>query len=214
LFEDVTSDETSALKIWNENSYGGVVGAFNVQGVAWNFDTHENDVLDPAPPRLLAEVKPYDIESLKDTPGSFVAWRHRSSTLDFLPTGNSVATAPLEHRDWEIFTIVPIQVKDNILWAPIGLADMMNSGGALLSAGKLNRDSSTSSIMRTRFESRGPGRFVAFTNVPPARVLLANKDTSGTNLPFLHDGETGELSITLPSEASEGSAHHVTVEWD
>jgi raffinose synthase len=213
LFEDVTSDEISALKIWNENSYGGVVGAFNVQGVAWNFDTHENDVLDPSPPRLLAEVKPYDIESLKDMPGSFVALRHRSSTLDFLPTGNSVVTAPLEHRDWEIVTIVPIQVEDNILWAPIGLADMMNAGGALLSAGKLNRDSSTSS-MRARFESRGPGRFVAFTNVPPARVLLDNKDTTGINLPFLHDGETGELSITLPSESSEGSAHHVTVEWD
>jgi hypothetical protein len=138
--------------------------------------------------------------------------------LEFLPTGNSVATAPLEqHGDWEIFTVAPIQAEDNCLWAPVGLADMMNTGGALLLAGTLDRDSLTSS-MRVRFESRGPGRFVgrfvAFANVPQARVLLDNKDPSGTNLPCLHDGETGELSITPPSEASEGSAHHVTVEWD
>ena len=66
LFVDVTSDKTSALKIWNENKFGGVVGAFNVQGVAWNFDTHENEVLDDSPPPVRAKAKAHDIESLKN----------------------------------------------------------------------------------------------------------------------------------------------------
>ena len=35
LFADVGKDGISALKIWNENTAGGgVIGAFNVQGVA------------------------------------------------------------------------------------------------------------------------------------------------------------------------------------
>ena len=34
LFSDVGKDGESALKIWNANRRGGVVGAFNVQGVA------------------------------------------------------------------------------------------------------------------------------------------------------------------------------------
>jgi raffinose synthase len=214
LFVDVTSDETSALKIWNMNSNGGVVGAFNVQGVAWNYDKHENEVLNPSPPRVSAEVKPYDIETLREaTPGPFVAWRHRSSTLEFLPRGDSVMKAPLEHRDWEIFSIAPIQINDNLMWAPIGLSDMMNSGGAILSARELESASSLTA-RRAQFESRGPGRFVAFTNIPPSRVLLDGGDTSVTNLSFLHDDATGELSFMLPLENSEGSAHHVTVEWD
>jgi raffinose synthase len=165
LFADVTADEKTALKIWNVNPGGGVVGAFNVQGVAWNFDTNENEVLNANPSSVTTEVKPHDIEYLRDTPGPFVAWSHRSGTLEFLEDGNSAIKTKLQHRDWEIFTVAPIQITGHLMWAPIGLPDMMNSGGALLSPGTLEKDPEGT---RAQFESRGPGRFVAFTNTTPS----------------------------------------------
>ena len=214
LFVDVTADETSALKIWNQNSYGGVVGAFNVQGVQWNFNTHENEVLNPLPPRVYAQVKPYDIESMrKISSGPFVAWQHRSSNLEFLTDGKSVTTAALGHRDWEIFTIVPVQMDENLMWAPIGLSDMMNSGGAIQSAGAIIRDES-SSIRCATIETRGPGRFIAFTNVPPSRVMHERPDSDSTQLDFLHDKSIGQLSFMLPPESSERTAHRIVVEWN
>ena len=212
LFADVTDDRKTALKIWNVNPTGGVIGAFNVQGVAWNFDTHENEILDSLPGSVTTQVKPYDIEYLRDTPGPFVAWRHRDATLEFLESGNSVMEATLEHCDWEIFTVAPIQIKNHLMWSPIGLQDMMNSGGAVLSPGILEEDSNA--LMRAQFQSRGPGRFVAFTNTPPSRVLVGDEDHGSTiSLPFEHDDDTGALSFLLPSETSGGKAHTVTVEW-
>jgi raffinose synthase len=210
LFVDVTSDKTSALKIWNKNGNGGVVGAFNVQGVAWNFNTHENEVLDSSPAAVTAEVKPYDIEDLKHHGGPFVAWKHRDGSLEFLETGKSTIESTLDHREWEIFTIAPVEVFEGyLMWAPIGLSNMMNSGGAIQSTGVLSREEESGNVV-ARFETRGPGRFVAFTNSCPGRILV-DEDTS---LEFSHDRMSGELSFVLPDEKSEGRAHHLTVEWD
>jgi raffinose synthase len=208
LFVDVTSDEKSALKIWNTNSNGGVVGAFNVQGVAWNYDRNENEVLNDSPPRVTAEVKPYDIESLKDHAGPFIAWKHRSSDLEFLPVGDSVMKIPLEHREFELATIVPVEISNKLMWAPIGLAHMMNSGGAIISTERV--EEGPSSLQRVRFESRGPGQFLAFTNIAPSRVIVDDDAI----LPFSHNDENGELLFMLPMEKSEGNAHCVTVEWE
>jgi raffinose synthase len=208
LFVDVTSDEKSALKIWNTNSNGGVVGAFNVQGVAWNYDRNENEVLNDSPPRVMAEVKPYDIESLKDHAGPFIAWKHRSSDLEFLPVGDSVMKIPLEHREFELATIVPVEISNKLMWAPIGLAHMMNSGGAIISTERV--EEGPSSFQRVRFESRGPGQFLAFTNIAPSRVIVDDDAI----LPFSHNDENGELLFMLPMEKSEGNAHCVTVEWE
>ena len=209
LFAKVGSDGTSALKIWNQNPCGaGVVGTFNVQGVAWNFDSHENELVHPTPPSITAVVKPNDVESLRDSVGPFVALRHRSSTLEFLPTGDSTMKAKLNSRDWEIFTIVPVQIYDKIMWAPVGLADMLNSGGAVLEAGDVHHDSS-SSMTRAQFVIRGPGRFVGFTNHRPSHVYL-----DGSDIIFSHDEEACEMSFMLPTETKTGSPHHVTVVWD
>jgi raffinose synthase len=207
LFVDVTGDGESALKIWNQNAYGGVVGAFHVQGVRWNYDTHENEILNASPSPLTAVVKPYDVETLQETSGPFVAWRHRSSSLEFLPDGDSEMESRLDHREWEVFTISPVQIDNDLMWGPIGLADMLNSGGGLLSADPIERDGSLS---RARIVCRGPGRFVAFTNTAPSHVVLEDD----TVLPFTYDKSTGELSFFLPSESTEGAAHRVSVLWD
>ena len=84
---------------------------------------------------------------------------------------------------------------------------MMNSGGAIQSTGALeSHDDGTVA----RFETRGPGRFVSFTNIPPKQILV----DESTNLEFVYNDATGELSFILPEEKSEGRPHHITVEWN
>lgn len=212
LFVDVTSDKISPLKIWNQNKAGGVVGAFNVQGVAWNFDTNENEVLDNSPPAVVAEVKAYDVESLKHHDGPFIAWKHRQRTMEFLETGRSTLQLSLDCREWEIFTIAPVEFFDGrLMWAPLGLVDMLNSGGAIQSTGALeDRQGGDSGTVIARLETRGPGRFAAFASSAPSRILI----DECTDLDFSYVDSTGEVSFVLPEEKSEGRPHHVTVEWD
>ena len=97
------------------------------------------------------------------------------------------------------------------MWAPIGLKDIMNTGGAVLSPGSLERDSE---VTRTHFQSRGPGSFVAFTNTKRSRVEVGcDESESIREIPFTYDDETGELSFRLPEENSHRAAHNVAVEW-
>jgi len=220
LFADVGTDGTSALKIWNQNNVGGVVGAFHVQGVEWNFDTHENEVVDENPAPITATVRPKDIQSLRGKEGPFCAWRHQTATLELLESDSSEMTVDLNHREWEIFTIVPVQTtSDVVMWGPIGLADMMNSGGGLLHADEpleqtttMNSDGKTSTTTAAGLSARGPGRFVAYSQPAPTRVLIDG--TSVKELQFDHDEKTGKLTFDLPNENSEGEAHRLTVVWD
>jgi raffinose synthase len=222
LFADVGKDSNSALKIWNQNLYSGVVGAFNVQGVAWNYDTHENEVLNASPPTVTARVAPNDIESMRGIRGPFVAYRHQSASLEVLPTGDSTTSAELNHRGWEIFTIAPLQTlsKDNsehqtIAWSPIGLGNMLNSGGAIVYSESLREtvDPSTETETTTaRVTVRGPGRFVAYAQPAPSRVSLGGS----TNLAFQHDPVTGMLTFDLPQEndRTHSGPLEVIVQWE
>jgi raffinose synthase len=241
LFTDVGRDRTSVLKIWNENiaGGGGVVGAFHVQGVSWNFDTHSNDVVDSSPAPLKATVRPHDVDSLRgyDSDAGFAMWSHKSQSLDVVNRAADSIDVILEHCTFELFTIVPIQqVSDGtVQWAPIGLANMMNSGGALQYAGILEQTISKSTMKHAGLygtdptesqqqyirsttvdiTTRGPGQFVAYCQPGPSSILLGNSDStqSGKDLTFVFDDNTGQLTFDLPPE-SNGSPHRITVAWD
>ena len=190
LFSDVGTDGVSALKVWNANRVGGVVGAFHIQGVAWDWRTHENAVVDASPPPVRVEVRPCDVETLRGSPQAkqgpttagqgagtagagtagagtgeprFAIWRHRGARLHIAEDANAPISFELRHREWEVLTIVPVQqalvqsattatqqpsVQPStageevmpvraVRWAPLGLGEMINGGGALLEAGNL-----------------------------------------------------------------------------
>ena len=63
--------------------------------------------------------------------GPFAAWRHRAARVELLDTADAAMEVKLNHREWEIFTIVPVETAGGVRWAPFGLADMMNTGGAI-----------------------------------------------------------------------------------
>lgn len=239
LFADVGRDGTSALKIWNQNrAGGGVVGAFHVQGVAWNFETNGNQVLDGSPAPLTATVRPHDVDTLRrgsDSDAGFAVWSHKSESLQVLGKGSDSITVLLEHRDFDLFTFAPIQraFEGTVRWAPIGLANMMNSGGALEYAGPLEQTTTTTSENKipvglfskqpkqrhrsttVDITTRGPGRFVAYCIPAPSSILIGNRDNtrSSAELAFSYDKETGQLTFELPPE-SDGTPHRITVAWD
>jgi raffinose synthase len=225
LFTDVGQDGESALKIWNTNKAGGgVVGAFNVQGVAWNFDTNENEEIDPSPSRVVASVKPHDVESLRTMDGPFAVWKHRSSALEILENGESTIEAPLDSHEWDIFTISPVQSSGDVKWAAIGLGDMLNSGGAIFYQSSLEEVTTTTNTTGDGFwrqtttasiTTRGPGRFVAYCEPAPTTIII--NDGMGSipsELPFAYNEDTQLLEFVLPNEAEENGAHQVTIAWD
>jgi hypothetical protein len=223
IFADVGKDGTSALKIWNINhestkASGGVIGAFNVQGVVWNFETNENQVLDASPSPVTAVVKPHDVDSLRNIDGPFAVWSHRTKSLKVLPKGGSAIETTLDPRDWEIFTIQPVQQTENssVRWAPIGLGHMLNSGGAILDVGRLGsrgeEDDDADERVHAEITTRGPGSFVSYCQPRPSSVLIRNGLTP-KQLDFHHNPQSGLLEFDLPPETIEGKAHLVTVIW-
>ena len=212
LFADVGKDASSILKVWNQNHHGGVVGLFNCQGVSWNYKKHDNEVVNKSPPTLTASVRAYDVESLRELNSPFVAFRHRDSALEYLTDGNSTIQSTLSPRDWDVITIVPVQtVKGGVAWAPIGLADVLNTGGAVSNVTKIeDGNAPAASAMLT---SRGPGRFVAYCQPEPTQTSLIDNPDAATNLPFTYDARSGLLSFVLPSERDD-TPHRVKIAWE
>lgn len=68
LFKDVTHDTQTALKVFNMNPYTGVVGAFNIQGAAWDKRTRGFRTANFEPREVPAVVRPTDVHMLADSP--------------------------------------------------------------------------------------------------------------------------------------------------
>ena len=260
LFENVGHDGVSALKIWNWNGYkdadsgsssggvtsrdrgSGVVGAFHVQGVMWNFNSHENhqiikDDCVPLPP-VEALIQPQDIEVFRDDEPSrsFVAYVCQSRQLYLLETSTSQIRIPLKHREWEIITIVPMIQNHNLSVAPIGLADMLNPGGAIVAVEDLRTKDvreekdvieeeaadgdvkekeegfKLSKLLDIEITCRGPGRFLMYSSQCPAQLTISDGTGKFTeNHPFVYDSNTGRLELELPDE--NGGPHRIVFQW-
>mmetsp|Transcript_36167 Transcript_36167/g.87483 ORF Transcript_36167/g.87483 Transcript_36167/m.87483 type:complete len:925 (+) Transcript_36167:62-2836(+) len=215
LFADVGKDGKSALKIWNANKSGsGVIGAFNVQGVAWNFKRNENEQVDASPAPVVTQVRPHDVETLRGTDGPFAVWNHRSASLEVLESGDSPIDVSLDSRQWDIFTIVPVQSSDKVKWAPIGLGDMLNSGGAIEYQSGLEEMTTMAGVEEVRrttttsFSVRGPGKMVAYCDPCPSNIILGT-DSVPSELEFNYNKEIKLLEFMLP-----GDPHQVTIAWD
>lgn len=149
LFVDVCRDGVSALKVWNVNSAGGgVVGVFNCQGGGWDRQAHQFVAARGAPPRVTAAVAASDVPGLggggahpgaagaaRFGPGDFALYCHTTKSLSVLPPSDSVAVC-LDAAGWEVVTMAPVKRPcgaSGPAFAAIGLTNMLNSGGAVVS---------------------------------------------------------------------------------
>jgi raffinose synthase len=156
--------ERCPLKIWNKNGERVLLGVFDARA------EHEQS-------ELQGDFGASDVPDMPEMP--LVCFAQRAGTLDLLGPG---ARRPftLAPRGFELFTLVPL--RDG--FAAIGLADKLNSGGAIQSEAR--------SGSRYSLRLRDGGRFLAYAERPPTRVEVAGRPHD-----FSHDPASKTLVIEL-----------------
>ncbi|KAL5192078.1 putative galactinol--sucrose galactosyltransferase 2 [Glycine soja] len=196
LFEDPVMDGKSLLKIWNLNVLTGVVGVFNCQGAGcWPLKS-----LEAAPLRITisGKVRPLDVEFLEEVAGEnwngdCIVYAFNAGLLSNISCRGKLEVS-LETLHCEIYTVSPIRVfGHDVLFAPIGLLDMYNSGGAV-EALDCTMDVAQCII---KIKGRGCGRFGAYSNVRPKLCVVDMKEEE-----FFYNREDGLLTITLAGEGN------------
>ncbi|XP_038878259.1 probable galactinol--sucrose galactosyltransferase 6 isoform X2 [Benincasa hispida] len=237
LFSDPARDGVSLLKIWNLNKFTGVIGIYNCQGAAWNSQERKNTFHDTNSDAITGYVKGRDVHAISevatdpDWNGDCAFYRHCSGDLITLPY-NSALPVSLKVLDFDVFTITPIKVlAPGFSFAPLGLIDMYNAGGAIeglkyevkdgaelveadgVSEGNEvvggrpeNRSSELVGIVH--LEVKGCGRFGAYSSAKPRRCTV---DSSVVE--FGYDSESGLVTLGI-DKLPEGDlkVHDVKIE--
>ncbi|GFZ07858.1 seed imbibition 1 [Actinidia rufa] len=201
LFQDPVMNGTSLLKIWNVNKLSGVVGVFNCQGAgSWPLKQAAKDVTisESTTKPLSGRVSPLDVEFLEevaggDWSGDCAVYAFNSGSLSKVSKNESLEVS-LGVLKCEIFTISPIKVfNQNLQFAPIGLLEMYNSGGAV-EALNCVVDVKGCSI---KIKARGGGRFGAYSSAKPSCCKVDKKEEE-----FIYNAEDGLLTMELEGECS------------
>jgi len=232
LFVDPARDGKSLLKIWNVNKCTGVVGVFNCQGAGWCKVVKRTLIHDKSPGTLSSSVQAADVDGISELAGEnwngeTVVYACRSGDMVKLPNGASLPVT-LNVREYEVFHFSPVkEIAANISFAPIGLLDMFNSGGAvdkfevqLASENEAaNTDAEVSSessgslsdekypSAKINLEVRGSGRFGAYSSQRPLKCTV-----DGFEVEFEFEASTGLVTMVLPVPKEEFYKWNVEVE--
>ncbi|KAK3262023.1 hypothetical protein CYMTET_29099, partial [Cymbomonas tetramitiformis] len=185
-------------------------------GSSWDRDQRKFVQHDVDPDQLSTEVSPCDVESLwaEDPEQEFALFRHTTKQLEVCGWRESVPIT-LEQGKAEVVTVVPTQgIRSEhggrCAWAPIGLEEMYNGGGAVLESSAKIIPRGDGEGTRRLFEVclRGAGRFIALCGEEPRACQV-----SGNDVPFTYDQKESKLSIeVLPLDADSEQLSEVTVE--
>lgn len=200
LFEDPLHNGKTLLKIWNLNKYTGVVGAFNCQGGGWDREARRNTCASQYSKAVTSQAGPKDVE-----------WRHGASPIyvegieTFVlysfkqkklvlakPTDRVQIT--LEPFNFELLTVSPVTIlgTKSVQFAPIGLVNMLNTGGAIQS---IDLDDEANSV---EVEVKGAGEMRIFASQKPSACKI-----NGEVVPFKY--EDFMVAINIPWFSPSGS---------
>ncbi|CAL9014655.1 unnamed protein product [Prunus brigantina] len=181
LFEDPLHDGNTMLKIWNLNKFSGVLGAFNCQGGGWSRETRRNQCAAKFSHRLTAKLNPKDIQwKSGKSPISiegvqeFALYYHQAKKL-VLSKPNEDVELSLDPFNFELIFVSPVTVLDakkSVQFAPIGLVNMLNTGGAIQSF-VFNEDESCVQV-----GVKGTGELRVFASEKPTSCRIEGKDVA------------------------------------
>ncbi|XP_015694560.2 probable galactinol--sucrose galactosyltransferase 2 [Oryza brachyantha] len=203
LFSDPARDGASLLKIWNLNKCGGVVGVFNCQGAGWCRVAKKTRVHDAAPGTLTGAVRADDVDAIAQVAGGgwdgeAAVYAHRARELVRLPRGAALPVT-LGALEYEVFHVCPVRAVSSagVCFAPVGLLDMFNAGGAVEDCAVITSAAATTAAV-VALRVRGCGRFGAYFSRRPSRCAL-----DGADVEFAYDGDKGLVAVDLPAPEQE-----------
>ncbi|CAA6659572.1 unnamed protein product [Spirodela intermedia] len=177
LFIDPVMDGRSLLKIWNLNKFSGVIGVFNCQGAgSWQIMGNNQNPSVSKTTDISGHVSPADVEFLEEVGGD--NWTGDCAIL---------ASKSGTKKQFDFYR--------KVQFAPLGLIDMYNSGGAIEDLGGSDEPSSGCKINLRLF---GCGRLGAYSSRKPSscRVDFVEED-------FSYDPEDGFLVLNLSAVSGE-----------
>lgn len=182
LFEDPLHDGNTMLKIWNLNKFTGVLGAFNCQGGGWCREARRNKCASQFSHAVTSVASPKDIEwtnGNSSTPISiegvqlFAMYMFRTKKLVLSKPSQNIEIS-LDPFDFELITVSPVTTLPgkSVQFAPIGLVNMLNSGGAIES---LAFDDEENSV---RIGVKGTGEMRAFASEKPRSCRINGEEVA------------------------------------
>ncbi|KAK6133141.1 hypothetical protein DH2020_033180 [Rehmannia glutinosa] len=196
LFVDPVMDGKSLMKIWNLNKLSGVLAVFNCQG-AGTWPGLENSAQTNGL-ELSGEISPADIEFLTEISpesfdGDFAVFSFKSGSLSRVSMHGKL-NVTLKTLQCDVFTVSPIKsYHQEIQFAPLGLINMYNSGGATNSVEGIDDLSRN----RIRIGGRGEGVFGAYSSLEPKFCYVNMKEVE-----FEFSLENHFLTVNVPTGTS------------
>ncbi|KAL2249468.1 UNVERIFIED_CONTAM: putative galactinol--sucrose galactosyltransferase 6 [Sesamum indicum] len=196
LFSDPARDGVSLLKIWNMNKYTGVLGVYNCQGAAWNSVERKNTFHQTNSEAITSYIRGRDVHLIADVSfdsnwdGKVALYSYRTGELN-TPTYNVALPVSLKVLEHDIFTVTPIKtLAPGFSFAPLGLIDMFNAGGAIEG---LKYDVTDLKAL-VSMEVKGCGRFGAYSSTKPRKCTVGSSavefeynPTSGLVTLYFHE---------------------------
>ena len=132
-------------------------------------------------------------------------YSHRTQQLELLGA-HEAHSVQLGRREWDLFTLSPVECAGGASWAPLGLASMLNGGGAILASSLSPRALGGAQASVTL---RASGAFVAYCRPRPRGVKVDGRlakfeydeDTGLLKLPMARQARPVEISVWLPRSA-------------
>ena len=156
----------------------------------------------PTRPQQPSAKQQQQAEPAEQADEAVAMYSYRKRELNVVGADEAV---PIEvaRREWEVVTASPIQRVGHVSYAPLGLLDMINGGGALLSS-ELNNAVLQAPTARTVIKATG--EFGAYCSHKPRQVLVDGSSVDA----FAYDDASGLLTVQLPREAKEAE---ISVVW-
>ncbi|KAG1653556.1 hypothetical protein FOA52_004063 [Chlamydomonas sp. UWO 241] len=215
LLVDVLRDGVSLLKVWNRNAHTGVVGVFHLQGSSWDRTRRKFFVHDAEPDLLSVTVRPVDVEGMvvaleqqagADADQRYALYTHHTRRLSLVHATDGVNVSLASGKAEAVTVACVLMTPDGaVTFAPLGLVDMYNGGGAVTGVSCGHGDSSSGSSgsggsmdgggppPSFTVGVRGTGRFLCHCSRRPACV-----STNSLALAFEYDGDNGSLHVDVP----------------
>lgn len=217
------------------NKYTGVLGVYNCQGAAWNSTERKNTFHQTNSEAITISIRGRDVhliaEATIDTHwnGACAFYCHYTGELITLPY-NAAMPVSLKVLEHNIFTVTPIKILlPGFDFAPIGLVDMFNAGGAIerlryevkdgvklleLESGYEGEgngvpgvkveNKSSELVGLVHMEVKGCGKFGAYSSVRPRRCTV-----NSNVVDFVYNTDSGLVTLSLDRLPVEGQKVHV-----